>query len=139
EIDGCVVIIPVFASGVDPAADGLKLKSDGKPKILDVLDCCRWFKTHVRWETQNSRRSRLVHTVRDSDASQFVEPLQVVCGLWASGTGRSGALGSGNTADSYAPCNVMWPPLDEDFQDALEFIGEEARIQDEEPGRLAER
>ncbi|KAF9613021.1 hypothetical protein IFM89_005455 [Coptis chinensis] len=80
--------------------------------------------------------------------SKFVDPLQVVCGaahtiivahsgygLWAWGRGRSGALGSGNTADSYAPCSVMWPLLDED---ALEIADEKARIQDEEPGRLAE-
>ncbi|KAF9597398.1 hypothetical protein IFM89_017744 [Coptis chinensis] len=39
QFDGRGVIIAVFDSGVDPAADGLKLTSDGKPKILDVLDC----------------------------------------------------------------------------------------------------
>ncbi|KAF9621863.1 hypothetical protein IFM89_028451 [Coptis chinensis] len=38
QFDGRGVIIAVFDSGVDPAADGLKLTSDGKPKILDVLD-----------------------------------------------------------------------------------------------------
>ncbi|KAF9611129.1 hypothetical protein IFM89_027073 [Coptis chinensis] len=38
EIDGRVFIIVFFDSGVDLAADGLKLTSDGKPKILDILD-----------------------------------------------------------------------------------------------------
>ncbi|KAF9611045.1 hypothetical protein IFM89_026752 [Coptis chinensis] len=79
--------------------------------------------------------------------SKFLSPLQVVCGaahtiivahsgygLWASGTGRSGGLGSDNPANSYAPRDRRpWLTVDEDFQDALEFAGQETRIQDEEP------
>jgi len=32
------VIACISDSGVDPAAAGLQVTSDGKPKILDVLD-----------------------------------------------------------------------------------------------------
>ncbi|XP_048562301.1 serine/threonine-protein kinase Nek8-like isoform X1 [Triticum urartu] len=73
----------------------------------------------------------------ETNGFKFLGPVQVACGaahtvlvagdgyrMWAWGRGRSGVLGRDQTTDSYTPCVVMWPPLDENFQ---EIHGDQAQ------------
>ncbi|KAF9608107.1 hypothetical protein IFM89_006034 [Coptis chinensis] len=142
-----------YRSLTDPCMNGRYIYADLYAKYMYVICilCCHVSVCKGSTLTDVGDALSAMYIPCNEYGSKFLNPLQVVCGvahtiivahngygLWASGTGRSGGLGSDNPANSYAPCSVLWLTVDEDFQDALEFAGEETRIQDEEPRRLAE-
>ncbi|XP_073006973.1 ultraviolet-B receptor UVR8 isoform X2 [Typha latifolia] len=86
----------------------------------------------------------------ETNGPNFTGPVQVACGaahtvlvsgegyrVWAWGRGRCGVLGSGHTTDSYVPCAVMWPSLDENFKEMEGNINRDVKVRDKD-GNIAE-
>ncbi|XP_020098847.1 probable E3 ubiquitin-protein ligase HERC6 isoform X2 [Ananas comosus] len=80
----------------------------------------------------------------ETNGFKFMGPVQIACGaahtvlvagdgyrMWAWGRGRSGVLGRGETTDSYVPCVVMWPPLDEDYKEIEAGMNREVKARED--------
>ncbi|XP_031737283.1 ultraviolet-B receptor UVR8 isoform X2 [Cucumis sativus] len=79
-----------------------------------------------------------------TESPKFLDPVQVACGaahtvivahdgykLWSWGRGRSGVLGNGKAVDCFTPTVVLWPPLNEDFdQEETETKCEEDKVEE---------
>ncbi|KAA0065043.1 ultraviolet-B receptor UVR8 isoform X2 [Cucumis melo var. makuwa] len=87
-----------------------------------------------------------------SESPKFLDPVQVACGaahtvivahdgykLWSWGRGRSGVLGNGKAVDCFTPTVVLWPPLDEDFdQEETETKSEEDKVEENKTEEVTE-
>eukprot|EP01063_Lacrimia_lanifica_P001405 TRINITY_DN10711_c0_g2_i1.p1 TRINITY_DN10711_c0_g2~~TRINITY_DN10711_c0_g2_i1.p1 ORF type:complete len:1321 (+),score=563.72 TRINITY_DN10711_c0_g2_i1:40-4002(+) len=87
ELDGRGVVIAVLDTGVDPAADGLQTTTDGKPKVIDVVDCTGDGDVDTSTEREATVDDEGFHRVEGVTSGVSLKLPKALEGRWANPTG----------------------------------------------------
>eukprot|EP00741_Cyanophora_paradoxa_P020100 tig00021234_g19401.t1 len=101
--DGRGTVVAILDTGVDPGARGLQVTSDGKPKIIDIIDCCGSGDVEMTVVQASTDAEGKLSVKGPSGRTLLLNPSWAnPTGVWRAGLKRSWELYSPNLVPVYA-------------------------------------